>query len=103
VRRLAAPGEDGVWIPITVLMRKGQQLDGGAPLYLYGYGSYGGTVNAEFSSAGIAAVEQGWIYAIAHVRGAAAAAYPALLALAAWPTTGSRSGSRSSSPSMHAG
>jgi oligopeptidase B len=71
VRRLVAPGEDGVRIPITVLMRKGQKLDGGAPLYLYGYGSYGGTVDAEFSSAAIAAVDQGWIYAIAHVRGGA--------------------------------
>ena len=71
VRRLVAPGEDGVRIPVTVLMRKGQKLDGGAPLYLYGYGSYGGTVEAEFSSAATALVEQGWIYAIAHVRGGA--------------------------------
>lgn len=71
VRRLVAPGEDGVQIPITVLMRKGRKLDGGAPLYLYAYGSYGGTVDAEFSPAAIALVDQGWIYAIAHVRGGA--------------------------------
>lgn len=71
VQRLTAPGEDGVQIPITVLLRKGQKLDGSAPLYLYAYGSYGGTVDAEFSSMAIAAVDQGWIYAIAHVRGGA--------------------------------
>ena len=71
VRRLVAPGADGVLVPITVLMRKGQKLDGSAPLYLYAYGSYGGTVDAEFSSMAIAAVDQGWIYAIAHVRGGA--------------------------------
>lgn len=71
VRRLVAAADDGAQIPITVLMRKGQKLDGSAPLYLYAYGSYGGTVDAEFSSAAIATVDQGWIYAIAHVRGGA--------------------------------
>ncbi len=71
VRRLVAPAEDGAQIPITVLMRKGQKLDGSAPLYQYGYGSYGSTVDAEFSASAIAAVEQGWIYVIAHVRGGA--------------------------------
>jgi len=71
VRRLVAPAADGARIPVTVLMRKGQKLDGSAPLYLYGYGSYGGTVDAEFSAAAVALVDQGWIYAIAHVRGGA--------------------------------
>lgn len=71
VRRLVAPADDGAQVPVTVLMRKGQKLDGSAPLYLYGYGSYGGTVDAEFSAAALALVEQGWIYAIAHVRGGA--------------------------------
>jgi oligopeptidase B len=71
VRRLVAPAADGALIPITVLMRKGQKLDGSAPLYQYGYGAYAETVNAEFSAAAIAAVDHGWIYAIAHVRGGA--------------------------------
>jgi oligopeptidase B len=71
VRRLVAPAFDGAQVPITVLMKKGQKLDGSAPLYLYAYGSYGGTVDAEFSSSAITLVDQGWIYAIAHVRGGA--------------------------------
>jgi oligopeptidase B len=71
VRRLVAPADDGAQVPITVLMRKGQKLDGSAPLYQYGYGAYGDTVNAEFSAAAIAAVDQGWIYVLAHVRGGA--------------------------------
>lgn len=71
VRRFSARAGDGALVPITVLMRKGQKLDGSAPLFLYGYGSYGATIDAEFSPAAIALVEQGWIHAIAHVRGGA--------------------------------
>lgn len=71
VRRVAVAAADGASIPITILMRKGQRLDGSAPLFLYGYGSYGATVEAEFSSAALALVDQGWIHAIAHVRGGA--------------------------------
>lgn len=71
VRRFSAKAEDGALVPITVLMRKGQKLDGSAPLFLYGYGSYGATIDAEFSPSAISLVEQGWIHAIAHVRGGA--------------------------------
>lgn len=71
VRRLAARTDDGVEVPITVLMRRGLALDGSAPLYLYGYGSYGASVEAEFSPAAIALADRGWVYAIAHVRGGA--------------------------------
>ncbi|TWI67403.1 oligopeptidase B [Pseudoduganella lurida] len=71
VRRLVAKAEDGALVPITVLMRKGQKLDGSAPLFQYGYGSYGATSEAEFSPFAIALVDQGWIHTIAHVRGGA--------------------------------
>lgn len=71
VRRLWARADDGEEIPVTVLMRKGAVLDGSAPLFLYGYGSYGVNVEANFSPAAIALVDQGWIHAIAHVRGGA--------------------------------
>ncbi|MEW7848297.1 prolyl oligopeptidase family serine peptidase [Massilia aurea] len=71
VRRFSAKADDGAMVPVTVLMRKGQKLDGSAPLFLYGYGSYGVTIDAEFSSSAVALVDQGWIYATAHVRGGA--------------------------------
>ena len=71
VKRLFARALDGEEIPLTVLMRKGAALDGRASLYLHGYGSYGYSVQAEFVPAAIALVDQGWIYAIAHVRGGA--------------------------------
>ncbi|MFT4255781.1 MAG: prolyl oligopeptidase family serine peptidase [Pseudoxanthomonas sp.] len=69
LRRIAARSDDGEMVPITVLMRAGQQLDGSAPLYLHGYGSYGLPVEAAFEPAKLALVERGWVVAIAHVRG----------------------------------
>ncbi len=69
VRRLSAPASDGALVPVTVLMKKGQTLDGSAPLLMYGYGSYGVPSEADFSVPALALVEQGWIFAIAHVRG----------------------------------
>ena len=71
VRRLSARAGDGADIPVTVLMRRGAALDGASPLLLYGYGSYGASVEALFQPSSIALVDQGWVYAIAHVRGGA--------------------------------
>ena len=71
VRRIHARADDGSDVPVTVLMRKGAPLDGSSPLLLYGYGSYGASVEALFQPANIALVDRGWIHAIAHVRGGA--------------------------------
>ncbi len=70
-RRLFAPAPDGKQIPVTILMKRGQKLDGSAPLFLYGYGSYGISLDADFSVRRFSLVDRGWIYAIAHVRGGA--------------------------------
>jgi oligopeptidase B len=70
-RRFFAPAPDGAQVPITVLMKRGQVLDGSAPMLLYGYGSYGITIDADFSVRRLSLVDRGWIYAIAHVRGGA--------------------------------
>ena len=67
--RVFATAADGARVPITVLMRRGQKLDGTAPLFLYGYGSYGIALDADFSILRLSLVDRGWIYAIAHVRG----------------------------------
>ena len=74
-RRLFAAAGDGQRVPITVLMRRGQPLDGSAPLYLYGYGSYGLSIDADFSIRRFSLVDRGWIYAIAHVRGGSEMGY----------------------------
>ncbi|HVK80115.1 MAG TPA: S9 family peptidase, partial [Verrucomicrobiae bacterium] len=68
-RRFFATASDGKRVPITVLMKRGTPLDGSAPLYLYGYGSYGISMDADFSIRRLSLVDRGWVYAIAHVRG----------------------------------
>lgn len=68
-RRLEATAADGARVPVTVLMRRGQALDGSAPVLLYGYGSYGYPSQATFSTQALSLVDRGWIWAIAHVRG----------------------------------
>jgi oligopeptidase B len=70
-RRLFAKSYDGADVPITLLMRCGTKLDGSAPLYLYGYGSYGHSISADFRTSPLSLVDRGVIYAIAHVRGGA--------------------------------
>jgi oligopeptidase B len=68
-RRLWAPARDGTQVPISLLYQKDIPLDGSAPLYLYGYGSYGITMEADFGSARLSLVDRGFIFAIAHIRG----------------------------------
>jgi oligopeptidase B len=68
-RRLNAPAPDGEAVPVSVLYRKGTPLDGSAPLLLYGYGAYGITIPASFSTNWLSLVDRGFVMAIAHVRG----------------------------------
>ncbi len=67
--RLYTPAADGVRVPISLVYRKGLQKDGRNPLLLYGYGSYGASIDAEFSSPRLSLIDRGFVYAIAHVRG----------------------------------
>jgi oligopeptidase B len=68
-RRLFAPAADGALVPVSILYRKNTPLDGSAPLFLYGYGSYGISIPASFSSTRLSLVDRGVIFAIAHIRG----------------------------------
>ena len=68
-RRLLAPAADGETVPVSVLYRKGTPLDGSAPLFLYGYGSYGISIPASFSTTRLSLVDRGFVFAIAHIRG----------------------------------
>jgi oligopeptidase B len=68
-RRVMAPVKDGETVPVSLLYRKGTPLDGTAPLLLYGYGAYGMSIPASFSTNALSLVDRGFVYAIAHVRG----------------------------------
>jgi oligopeptidase B len=68
-RRVMAPAADGETVPVSLLYRKTTPIDGTAPLFVYGYGSYGASMDAAFSSDRLSLVDRGFVYAIAHVRG----------------------------------
>ncbi|HUX66294.1 MAG TPA: S9 family peptidase [Terriglobales bacterium] len=65
--RLWAGARDGARVPISLVYRKDRQRPG--PLLLYGYGAYGYSMAATFSSARLSLLDRGVAYAIAHVRG----------------------------------
>ncbi|MBK8498977.1 MAG: S9 family peptidase [Flavobacteriales bacterium] len=67
--RIWAPARDGARVPVSIVYRKGTKLDGSAPLLLYGYGSYGNSIDPTFSSARLSLLDRGFVYAIAHIRG----------------------------------
>jgi prolyl oligopeptidase len=60
---------DGVSIPLSIVYLKGHKRDGGNPLLLDGYGSYGIPQTPGFGASTLAWYEQGGIVAVAHVRG----------------------------------
>ncbi|HEY0938833.1 MAG TPA: S9 family peptidase [Steroidobacter sp.] len=64
-----APARDGERIPVSIVYRKGTPLNGTAPLYQYGYGSYGLSMEPVFSSSRLSLLDRGFVYAIAHIRG----------------------------------
>ncbi len=69
VERRWATAADGTRVPISLIGHSDTQ--GPAPLYLYGYGSYGASMDPWFSHARLSLLQRGWRFAIAHVRGGA--------------------------------
>lgn len=67
--RLYATAKDGTKVPISLVYKNGFKKDGNAPLLLYGYGSYGASMDASFSSSRLSLLNRGFVYAIAHIRG----------------------------------
>ena len=56
-------------VPISLVYKKGFVRDGRAPMLLYGYGSYGISIDPSFSSDRLSLLDRGFVYAIAHIRG----------------------------------
>ncbi len=75
VERIMAPSWDGVEVPVTLLRHKDTPEDGTAPVLLYGYGSYGITIPADFRTGRLSLVDRGFIYAIVNPRGEMAKGY----------------------------
>ncbi len=68
-KRIWAVARDGTMVPISLVYKKGVPLDGSAPMLLYGYGSYGISMSATFSSNRLSLLDRGVIFAIAYIRG----------------------------------
>lgn len=67
--RVFATAKDGTKVPVALVYKRGLEKDGSAPLLLYGYGSYGSSSNATFSSLRLSLLDRGFVFAIANIRG----------------------------------
>ena len=67
--RIFAEAADGTRVPISLVYHIDTQLDGSAPLVLYGYGSYGLSIDPYFSLSRLSLLNRGFVFAIAHIRG----------------------------------
>lgn len=76
--RIFAVSKDGTRVPISIVYKipgnpsgsvEAQIRDGTHPLYLYGYGSYGISMNPSFGTTRLSLLDRGYVYAIAHIRG----------------------------------
>ena len=68
-RRLWASASDGVKVPISIVRHKDTQLNSETPILQYAYGSYGSTIDPNFSTTRLSLLNRGFAFAIAHVRG----------------------------------
>jgi prolyl oligopeptidase len=64
-----ATSYDGTHVPVTIIMRKGVTRDGTHPTLVFGYGSYGISMDPFYRPAWQAWIDQGGIVAVAHIRG----------------------------------
>lgn len=67
--RFSIKAKDGAEVPVTVLRLRTTPVNASAPVLLYGYGSYGYGMEADFSITRLGLVDRGWIWVTAHVRG----------------------------------
>jgi oligopeptidase B len=67
--RKFVPSHDGKLIPVSLVYKKGTEMNGKNPLFINSYGSYGNSSEIWFSSARISLLDRGFIIAVGHIRG----------------------------------
>ena len=67
--RIHATAPDGKQIPLSIVYKKDLKKDGNNPTLLYGYGSYGSVIDADFNSNRLSLLDRGFVFAIGHIRG----------------------------------
>ncbi len=67
--RVIVTARDGAKVPVSIVHRKDLDRTKPAPLYQYGYGSYGASMEPYFGMSRLSLLDRGFIFAIAHIRG----------------------------------
>ena len=67
--RVEVTARDGKKVPLSLVYRLPFERDASRPLLLYGYGSYGASLDPDFDPFRISLLDRGFVWAIAHVRG----------------------------------
>jgi oligopeptidase B len=68
-QRIWATAKDGKKVAISLVHHKNTKLTPKTPILLYAYGSYGYTIDPNFSSTRLSLLDRGFVFAIAHIRG----------------------------------
>ena len=68
-KRLWVTARDGAKVPVSMVYKKDIEFSAETPLLLYGYGSYGATMDPYFSPSRLSLLNRGFVFAIAHIRG----------------------------------
>jgi prolyl oligopeptidase len=68
-RQVFVESRDGTRVPMFLTHRKGLELDGSNPVYLYGYGGFNTSMTPTFGVPNLVWMERGGVYAVANLRG----------------------------------
>lgn len=60
---------DGVEVPVSLVYHRDHYRPGKNPLLVYGYGSYGSSMDADFSASRLSLLDRGFVFALTHIRG----------------------------------
>jgi oligopeptidase B len=67
--RVWVTARDGVKVPVSLVYRRDRFNAGNNPLMIYGYGSYGSSMDPSFSASRLSLLDRGFVFALAHIRG----------------------------------
>lgn len=69
IKQIFYQSKDGTKIPMFITHKKGIQLNGNNPTYLYGYGGFNVSLTPNFSISNLVWMEMGGVYAVPNLRG----------------------------------